>query len=233
MHYRRADLIWFKEPYMDSMLESLSPRPRMFISNPAPPPPESSEETLRNIDFLWVNRLLPERTPEVFINVLGQPALRSAKAVMLGLLDLGDRRDAMIRHQEYCFSIVPPNLDLREWDDPNPFFRRARFFVMLGDQIFGNNALMEAMASGVIPIVTRSFGIERLIDHGVNGFLVDRDPLSLVEAMSSALQMDSQRESQMRAAATQKVNQEFNEEIFVQRLEDAYDRVTTAFHARR
>ncbi len=226
-HYRRADLIWFKEPYMEALLQNMGNSPRMFIPNPAPSYETSESAAPRDIDFVWANRFLPERSPEKFVAAIAHPELLSAKAAMLGLRDVGEVRDNVIQLQKICNAKAPANLEIFEWTDPIPYFRRARFFVMLGRQIFGNNALLEAMSMGVIPIVSRSFGIDALVEDGINGFIVEdsTDEQALVKILSKAFRMGPLEEAKLRGKAASTVKQKFGEDTFLDLLEQAYKRV--------
>ena len=48
-------------------------------------------------------------------------------------------------------------------------------------------AVVEAMAAGVPVVATRVGGMAELVDHGVNGFLVDNDPCAIANAVDTIL----------------------------------------------
>lgn len=71
-----------------------------------------------------------------------------------------------------------------------PALLQAQAFILLSDYEGLSTSLVEAMACGLVPIVyqTKS-GIEEIIKHGYNGFIVqnrDTDVLKAVETMSSS-----------------------------------------------
>ena len=70
-------------------------------------------------------------------------------------------------------------------------------------------ALMEAMASGRAVVSTSIAGIPELVDHGVNGLLVEpEDPQALADALRSLLE-DPQRAREMGVRGQEKVRAEF------------------------
>lgn len=221
-HYKRANHIWFKEPYMDPMLKRLTSQPLVFIPNPGPAPISPPSHDVRDIDFLWANRLLSERKPEWFGEALAAPQLSGSSAVMMGVRGFGEVRAEVLKVQEMCRALAPPNLRILTWADPLPLMRQARYFVMFGAQIFGNHALLEAMSLGAVPIVTESFGVEELIRDGVNGFIAPLTREGVAATMKRAFTTSDDVLNQMRAAALATIADRFSEDLFLDRLEAAY-----------
>jgi len=84
------------------------------------------------------------------------------------------------------------------------------------------NAVLEAMAAGLPVIATRVGGIPRLVQDGVNGFLIEPgDVHGLTEALRALLR-NPQRARQMGAAGRKRAEAEFNCDVIVPRFEQYY-----------
>ena len=155
--YRWADLVIFKEPYMEAPLRRLTKAPLHFVPNCVDrAEPSRGEE--RDIDFLWVNRLIPEREIGWVTGAMRQAPLRGRNLFVLGA---AESEKAMVPQE--------PDVSVLGFIEPTPYYRRARFFCLPASIVFGNNALLEAMSFGVVPVVTDAPGVERLLEDGVNG----------------------------------------------------------------
>lgn len=86
-------------------------------------------------------------------------------------------------------------------------------------------SLLEAMASGVAPVVTRVGGNPAIVHHDENGLLVEpRDPAGLAAALLTLLR-DDDRRRQLAANAAKHVRSKYNIETMVSRYADIYDRI--------
>jgi len=88
-------------------------------------------------------------------------------------------------------------------------------------------SLLEAMASGVAPVVTRVGGNPAIVHHDENGLLVEpRDPAGLAAALLTLLH-DDDRRGQLAANAAKHVRSRYGIETMVNRYADIYDRILT------
>jgi glycosyltransferase involved in cell wall biosynthesis len=166
--YRFADQVWYKEPYMLEILQTFRRKELHFLPNATLI--LEKEKVNKEIDFLWANRMLETRLPHLLVSAMSHQNLSTSRCVLVGFRST----DVITNDSDYeisLLSLLPPNVEAVSWTDPAEYMARARFFVMLGDKIFGNHALLESMAQGVVPIVSESIGISSLITHGVNGFI--------------------------------------------------------------
>lgn len=210
--YRYADLIWFKEPYMPPLIAAISRRPQFFLPNAVEVIATEAQRpfTSRSIVFLWANRLVPVRYPEWYIK--GIKTLRKehpVRAVLMGFLS-----DAAVEAQadieSRCRAQAVDVLETLEFGDPMPLMAGSRFFVLAADGVFGNNALMEAMALGVVPIVTQSTGVERVVRDGENGFVAPKSESGLLDVMSRAVALDEAAWRRLSDCAVETVRNEFS-----------------------
>ncbi|MCL4875509.1 MAG: glycosyltransferase [Anaerolineae bacterium] len=69
---------------------------------------------------------------------------------------------------------VSENVTFVGWsDDPVSWLSRARIFVNVSNQEGVPTAMLEAMACGLVPIVTAVGGVPSVIQDGVNGYLLE------------------------------------------------------------
>ncbi|AEH51662.1 glycosyltransferase family 4 protein [Pseudothermotoga thermarum] len=55
-------------------------------------------------------------------------------------------------------------------DNPHEFYRNSKIFVLISEIVFLNYALLEAMSYGMIPIISKGEGYEKVILENYNGF---------------------------------------------------------------
>jgi glycosyltransferase involved in cell wall biosynthesis len=113
--------------------------------------------------FLWVNRLVSYKRPEVVAEAFrGLPY----NLTMVGIGPLEDRLRA----------TLPPNVHLRDWvsrQELISLFERAAGFVHVGEEDFGI-AMVEALAAGTPVIALSSGGAKDIVRDGEDGALVGR-----------------------------------------------------------
>lgn len=71
-------------------------------------------------------------------------------------------------------------------------------------------SLLEGMASGCIPIVTRVGGMPQVVDDPRIGYVVEPNADSLCEAMCAVVDMNASEREAMRTAAVARVREDFN-----------------------
>ncbi|MBF4521341.1 glycosyltransferase family 4 protein [Acinetobacter towneri] len=91
-----------------------------------------------------------------------------------------------------------------------------KFFVLPGEVILANYALLEAMSFGLVPIIYPGDGYEVMIEDGING-IVAHD-FNLVEAMERALALSETEYITMSAAAFDKIKTDFSLDIWKEKL---------------
>lgn len=87
--------------------------------------------------------------------------------------------------------------------------------------------LLEAMACGVPGIGTAIGGIPEVIEHGVNGYIVELGDTQAVAEYAVQLLQDEQQHAAFRQAALQAVTEHFHQHKIIKQYEDLYERVVT------
>lgn len=199
--YRLADRVWYREIYMRPLLAGLGVKKGFLLPNAVPIPAFHQNSSTRSVDFLWLNRMVPERRPDEFARAVARLARkRQLRCTVVGFsLDPPDRRVAEMERTMQEVLHDAPGCVLLPFQDPEIHYETARFFVLHGDIVFANFSLLEAMARGVVPIVSCVQGAELIVQDGENGIVYSPNEDALEEALDRALDLP---EAQWRAWST-------------------------------
>lgn len=107
-------------------------------------------------------------------------------------------------------------------------YRGAAAFVLASDEEGFGVTVIEAMASGIPPVSTRSGGPDDIIDDGVDGFLVDRDDAEALADRLHRLASDPELNLQMGAQARAKAMQHYSEDATSKAFVDVFERLLQA-----
>ncbi len=216
--YRFADVIWYREIYMKSELEKITKKPLFFLHN-AIHIPEIIEENKKEIDFLWLNRVIPERKARWFLNILKKPTFKLTNNFLVGI----EEGTVFTEDVKWVKENVPENLQLRAYSKtPQDYFKAARFFVLPADVVFANHALLEAMSYGVVPLISRQPGSDLIVDDKLNGFIFEYTEEAMEATMNMALQLPQEAYKNLADQSRNKMKQEFSLEKYEAGLKKLY-----------
>ena len=158
-----ADLVIAKEEHMRAKLKQygIDARKIHFIGNAVPFP----EKVRRHlcVDFLYLNAVIRQRHVDVMVSALEllhrDGVQCSARIVGFSTLDQGMHLRDPVEEQRILAMIseldARPGLELLGFTkQPFEHYEQARFFILPGEVIYANYALLEAMSYGVIPSST-------------------------------------------------------------------------------
>ena len=230
--YRFADVVWYREFYqagqraLEDELRSLGARRLFFLPNAIEQPrgDGATERTFGDdaVDFVWVNSLKAERRVRWLVDALATEELAGATCAIMGFLDEHRAGREIVENQAYVRERAGRNVTYDGFGDPTSLFRRGRFFVLPSDMVFCNNALLEAMSCGVIPLVSDVEGARLIVDDGVDGIVFAHSPDGLRDAMHRALRLAPAARAAMSRAAVEKVRTRFGLEQWCDRLAAEY-----------
>lgn len=226
--YRLAHTVWFREPYQEERLRAHGARDLFFLGNAVAMPRVDLSTAVRATDFAWVNRLIVERRADWVVDVLAEPAFAQVGATMLGFLDGPIADEGMRAQQAYVTSRRLRNLQTASYGDPSALYRTARYFLLPSEIVFCNNALLEAMAHGVVPLVSDVADARRIVEHGVDGFVFPHSREGLREAMAHAMALSAADHARLSRNAMGKVQTHFSIARWCDRLVEQYDRLASA-----
>ena len=218
--YRHSDIVWYRELFMKPVLEKTGAKKLFFLHNAVPKnPDEITPQRKKKIDFLWMNRVIPERRSDWFIQVLKKDLFKHTRNFLIGILPNSSYK----KEQAYIEENKLSNLTIKEFiPDPKTYYKESRFFVFPAEFTFANNALLEAMSYGVIPLISSQQGSELIVKNGLSGYVFPHTFAGLEEAMENALKMNEKALEKMSKAARQKMIADFSEEKYIGKIQELY-----------
>lgn len=220
--YRYSDVVWYREPYMKPLLEKLN-KNLFFIHNAVQRNPDADNPSPSNKDitFLWLNRVIPERRYDWFIEVLAHPDLADTQNYLVGITP----NSGYQKEQQFVLEKKPANLMVADYTDaPQQFYKRAQFIVLPATVVFANHAVLEAMQYGVVPVLSGQPGTSLIAEDGKEGFVFNHTKAEFEIAMLKAFHMDEAQLEQMAVAAMTKIKNEFSEEKYTEAIKKLYKR---------
>ncbi|MEN6348209.1 MAG: glycosyltransferase [Syntrophomonas sp.] len=222
--YKLANIVWYREFYMKDILENMKVKKTFFLPNCVKIPSTINTGFDRRYDFLWVNRLIPQRKSDWFIDALNEQEFRNTCNAILGFFDF-TQDNSILERQLYAKNNKPDNLIIQSYINPTDYFLHSKFFVLPSDIVFCNNSLIEAMSYGVVPLVSDVEGARLIVDDGVNGFVFEHSSKGLRTAMTKALCLSQQQYEEMSYNAMGKVKNEYDCEMWGQKLLGLYQNI--------
>ncbi len=216
--YKYSNLVWYREPYMKSILEKYN-KNLFFLHNAVKLNNEPVNASERDITFLWLNRIIPERKGDWYIETLAHPQLKETKNYLVGITAASAYKNV----QEYILKNKPANLSIADFTvNPEQFYKRSKFFVLPAKVVFANHALLEAMSYGVVPLVSDQTGSSLIIDNGKNGFIFDHNKNHFEAAILKAFNLSDEEYNRLSVAAEEKIKNTFSEEKYKAAIKEMY-----------
>lgn len=124
----------------------------------------------KDIDVLFVGRLVPiKRVDRLLDAVFSAKPSRLLKVVIVGAGECAAELESRSRELgiEACVTFTGQQSDV------GSYLRRSRIFALTSDSEGVSLSMLEAMLSGVVPVVADVGDLGDVVEDGVNGFLVD------------------------------------------------------------
>lgn len=200
--YRFPNFVWYREPYMLKILDKMKVKHKKFVHNCCDLPNQMNTNNTKNIDFLWVNRLMIERKVEWVFQYLANH--ENFNTTIIG--NLNDDQ----RVKDFFATNSTSKIKVEKYLSPESYFQRARFFLLPSDIVFANNALLEAMSYGLVPLVSKVSGAELIIDHLVSGYIFEHNYKGFTEAIDWAMNLSETHYEEFSKAAQDKIKRDFS-----------------------
>ena len=151
-------------------------------------------------DVVWVGRFSAEKAPLRFVEALA--ALEERREVRAAMVGDGPLRPDVETTLEDAG--LADRVDLPGWvDEPAEYYRRGRIFALTSSRDAMPLVMLEAMATGMAPVVPPVGSIPDVIEDGENGLLVpDRTPETFAAAIERLLEDDAHRQKLSENAAS-------------------------------
>lgn len=221
--YRLASGVIYKEIYMKPLLENLGVKKLHFLPNCAVS--ISSDHVLpinKRVGFLWVNRIIPQRRAAWLLRSFSSDELASSCLNMLGFRSLADKRSDSHDIEIELLHLQGKNRHLHLRKEPFDFYEKSCFFCLASELVFGNNALLEAMSYGMVPIVTKTPGVELIVEDGVNGIVTEMNEHDYHQGLVEASKLDARRVQEMSDAVINTIRRKFSPESWADNLDLIY-----------
>jgi glycosyltransferase involved in cell wall biosynthesis len=155
------------------------------------------------IDDIFANSFLEKKYSDndelkiVLIGGTDRPE-KGLKQFIDNIIDLNIKLKIFVISKENNFNTdkLPPNIkmikqNLLSTEDLALFYNDKDIFLSASIYEQFSLAAVEAMASGLIPVVTKETGMSRFIEDGVNGFIYDNknDLIKTLELLSKELEL--------------------------------------------
>ncbi|MFL5382938.1 MAG: glycosyltransferase family 4 protein [Longimicrobiaceae bacterium] len=234
-----SSLIISKETYIDEQLDRLAPGvPRFRWSNAIPVHGEP-EYARQGNDVLFLNLFKYFRNLDVIVRSAARvkAAVPDVRFLLVGgtsgeMEGRGKFFDALAEYERSLQGLIAEEgvgdfvQILPFTQEVQPYFERAKVYLLPADLVFCNYALLEAMERGVPPVVSaeKDPAARLIVEDGVNGRVVPIDSAALADAVVELLQ-DEERRRALAAAARRTVVERYNLDLQADALAGAYRRL--------
>lgn len=233
--YRLTDHVIYKEPYMTEFLDLAGCKNRFLLSNAVRVPKESRAQKTNGCTLLFLNSIKDVRTPikplKAFLNLCARHELTKDgpyKFQIVGFQgnkasDEGKRNEAEVRAVMEGMESAP--VELLPWtSNSDNSIQNADVFILSASIVFLNFALLEAMAYGLVPLVSHTDDSAKVVDTGISGQIVNNTVSAWENALESVM-FDHTLRTSMGAAAKDKVQAAFSLEAYGQEYAAIYKKV--------
>jgi glycosyltransferase involved in cell wall biosynthesis len=176
----------------------------------------------RDIDYLWVNRIIPERHIDWVIEMAQKNEFRNKLFVLYGFLDDPYAK----KKKEEIEALSLSNVSLFGYsDEVLSVYERARYFLLPADYVFGNNSLLEAMSCGAVPVITNVHGSDKLIQNENNGFISQNNRLEYLKLVEQLNSLPSEKWYRIADRASQTILDDYSLEKFKENIRLLYQKI--------
>jgi len=160
-------------------------------------PPE--EGSVRDIDVLFMGALIGLKQVDQILRAIPLVAsrLRPVTMAVVGTGPLRSELEDLVAHLDLREQVVFAGYQV----DPEAWLRRARSIVIASRWEGVPFVVVEAMCVGTVPIATRVGSVPDVIDHGVNGLLLESASPDVIAAALTDVLGDVDLERRLRMGA--------------------------------
>lgn len=197
MALKLSDAIVAKEHNLIEKLSLLNLSSSRINNLPnAIPLPKNHPSTVRDIDILFLNSVRKERNVDLLLDAIYElvQLMPNLNVAITGFSTLDESEQQVDPSYEKKILLKIQQMNLSNNVTPygfvsNPefFYLRSKIFVLPADVIFLNYSLLEAMSYKVAPVVCAGEGAKKIIEHELNGLIVNFDKELLANAIYKAL----------------------------------------------
>jgi glycosyltransferase involved in cell wall biosynthesis len=128
------------------------------------------------------------------------------RLIILGDGPLRDQLESLAKSKKTCTKIMFLGLKV----DVTSYLRMSDVFVLSSENEGLSNAMLEAMATGLVCVVTRTPGAAEVIEDGDTGFIVEKSEDGLCKGLLKALSLSPERKACMGRNAREVIKAQFD-----------------------
>lgn len=166
-------------------------------------PADCPHSPARRVDLIFVGRLTKRKRPDRFVDVVARVA-RTLPEVRCLIVGDGPEEEA-VRQQIEDNGLNDQITMLGLRDDVLELQGQSKIFVLTSRWEGVSIAMLEAMSSGTIPVVSDVGDLRDVVDQGKNGFVLDENDVDGFSVRILELLQDEERLLQLSLAARQTV----------------------------
>lgn len=170
--------------------------------------------------LVTVSRLAPIKNLDVLIKVAEQ--INRTAPLHLHIVGDGPEKKSLMQLTEslgMANSVTFYGFN----DNPKAILVKSDIFLLVSFSEGLGNSILEALACGLLCIVTNVGGTTEIIEHGVNGWLVDpHNETQIVQQLEKVLQLSEADKDRVRQQARKTIEDKFSTERHRKNLLDLY-----------
>jgi glycosyltransferase involved in cell wall biosynthesis len=234
--YRLADHVIYKELYADDFFDAMGMDSRFLLPNAVEVPRNFRRHEPDRCSFIFINSLKPFRHPETplraFLEICRERALDESSGIDLRIIGFqgGDAPPDIAKKEREIWALLEnapagAPVKLQPWtSEALEAISRADVFLLPADLVYLNYSLLEAMASGLVPMVQDAPDAERILTHEQEGYILPDKVPAWKLAMETLLDNFSLRQD-MAEKARQKVESEFSLTAYENQYNKIYQKI--------
>lgn len=208
--FQHSHYIFYKEIYMlDWFKKNKIDESKLFLDHNQVSIKEEPIYTREAKNVLFLNGFWKYRRIDLLIEAipLVVQKIKNVQFTLVGARNSEERKKAEELVKE---AHVENNTTIYDWTNhAEIFYNTASVFVLPADIVFCNYSLLEAMERGVPAIVAQVRDADRIITHGIDGFLCPQDSKSIADYIIQLLSDENLR-TNMGIMARKKIITTFN-----------------------
>lgn len=211
LSWKLCNYIFYREDYMPQYFPIIGiDEKKTFYDHNKVPVNNHPDFKRDNKRVLFLNGIKKWRNIDTFIESAKyvKDVIPNVEYIIVGCRD--------IKEFQYVSDLVnsvglTDYFDIKYWsDNPRVYYESASVFVLPADLIFCNFSLLESMERGVPAIVSNVEDADKIIEHGINGFLSEISSDKFASYIIKILS-DEKLRIMMGNAAREKILNDYND----------------------
>ena len=174
-----------------------------------------------SIKLITVSRLTAVKNLDTLLKVLAELNKVESPGFQVTMVGEGEDRESL--EQQAVSLGIREQVNFTGFKEPQPYLMSSDIYVLPSHTEGFSNALLEAMALGMCCVATQVGGATDIIEHGVNGWLIDpKDPENIASTLREVANLIGERKRVIGIKARQTVESRYSLEAHMDQLYKLY-----------